>query len=185
MDSDALFLISLLGLCLASIVVFATTFKRRSVLLAVVVPLIALCGSSIYFSYGTVLGYPVQMTWQQMPNKFTTIFFHIEGKETVTLWVLENNATRLIELPYEEKAENALEGERSKMGRGIPVTFTSEERGEWKDIDGSAELTVGALGPERKGEGGDGETNASSRNRGWRYKVSSYGNPIPGSLPPK
>lgn len=168
--SYSLFVLSLLCLCAVSIAAFVCAFKSRSFLLGVFVPLIALCGSFIYFSYTSVLGYPVQKEWRELPNQVTVIYFRVVEKETITLWVMDDKTTRLIELPYYSPAEEALEGEREAMGQGIPVTFKK---------DGKATGTSGNRGHTTEGLEGTGRP-------GWGYKVESRGDPIPGGkLPPK
>lgn len=171
--SYTLFILSLLSLCASSIMAFISAFKNRSFLLGVFVPLIALCGSFIYFSYASVLGYPVQKEWSELPNKVTVIYFRVVEKETITLWIFDGNTTRLIELPYHRPAENVLESERKSMGQGIPVTFEKGDQASNKN------------GVAAEDEGNPTDTGTLGQS-GWKYKVESRGDPIPGgSLPPK
>lgn len=177
--SYELFVLSLIGLCAASIAAFVAAFRNKSLLLAVFVPLIAICGSSIYFSYTAVLGYPVQMQWKDMPDKFTVVYFRVADKRSITLWVLDKGTTRLIELPYNKPAEDGLEGERSTMGQGTPVTFKKNAKGKGK---GKGKGQGQGEGRPGEGEPGDGERGR----HGWKYRVESKGDPIPGgALPPK
>ena len=174
--SYALFVLSLIGLCAASIAAFVAAFKERSYLLAVFVPLIAICGSFIYFSYTSVLGYPAQMEWRELPNKITVIYFRVVEKRTITLWLIDKGSTRLVELPYNRSAENGLEGERGTMGQGTPVTFKkSGKKGRGLGQVRGQGLRDGPMS--REGQQGSG---------GWKYRVQSRGDPIPGgALPPK
>jgi hypothetical protein len=174
--SYELFVLSLIGLCIASIAAFISAFKSRSYLLGVFVPLIALCGSFIYFSYTSVLGYPAQMEWRDLPEMISVIYFRVIGKETITLWIIDKGTTRLVRLPYSKSAENGLEGERKTMGQGIPVTFKKggNGKGQGEGIPGTGIRGVG-----------EGDT-SGVRGHGWEYRVKSRGDPIPdGSLPPK
>lgn len=180
--SYSLFILSLIGLCAAAIAAFIGAFRTKSRALVVFVPLIALCGSFIYFSYVSVLGFPVKMEWESMPKRITVIYFRIVEKESITLWMLKGNTTRIVELPYEKPAEEGLEKGRSTMGKGIPVTYAKKGKGKGED---------GGKGGSGKGKGdgvpGDGKgKKGKSKGYGWRYKIESKGNPIPdGSMPPK
>ena len=174
----SLFILSLLSLCAASIAAFIMAFKKRSWPLIVFVPLITLCGSFIYISYTSVLGYPVQMEWKDMPSRFTVIYFRVVEKETISLWVIDKKSTRLIELQYNTRAEDGLEGERGTMGQGTPVTFMKKGKGLGQPGEGAQ----GALGLGNR----DGDQEGRRGQRGWKYKVESRGDPIPGNaLPPK
>lgn len=177
--SYELFVLSLIGLCIASVAAFISAFKEKSFLLVVFVPLIALCGSFIYFSYTAVLGYPIKMEWQQMPEKFTVVYFRVKGRDTITLWILDKGTTRLIELPYSKPAENGLEGERQTMGQGIPVTFKKTGKGKG---EGQGQGQEG-----QEGRQGEGDSTVDGQNgHGWKYRVHSKGEGIPGgALPPK
>jgi len=180
----SIFIISLLGLCAAAIATFIAAFRKHSYLLVVFVPLIAICGSLAYFSYISVLGYPVRMGWNDLPKQITIIYFHVVNKETITLWLFEKDTTRLIELPYIESAEDGLEAERQKMGQGVPVTFKTKskaKKGEKGENDSEEEGTEG------EGNGIKGNKHGKKGGRGgWQYRVESYGQFIPGgSLPPK
>lgn len=183
--SYSIFILSLIGLCIAAIAAFIGAFRAKSRLLVIFVPLIGLCGSLIYFSYVSVLGFPVKMEWEQLPDKITVIYFRVDGTESITLWLFEGGTTRLIELPYIEPAENSLEGERGMMGTGVPVTF---ERGSGQ---GGAHGKGGkGKGKGKGGKGGAGNGKDSGEEEGeghgWRYKVRSYGIPIDGgSMTPK
>ena len=180
----ALFLISLIGLCIASLAAFITAFRKRSWPLLIFAPLIAIAGSCIYFSYTSVLGYPVELTWEQLPARITVVFFKVEGKESISLWLIEGNTTRLVILPYIEPAENGLEGERGTMGQGTPVTFQAmgkKGKGQGQPGDGQGQGGEGADGAD--GAEGIGPLGVGG---GWRYYVISKGDPIPGTaLPPK
>lgn len=172
--SYTLFILSLLSLCASSIAAFICAFKNRSFLLGIFVPLIALCGSFIYFSYTSVLGYPVHKQWDQLSDSVTVVYFRVVDKETITLWTIDGQTTRVIELPYNEPVENALEAERSILGKGIPVTFKRQGQS-------GGQGTENTQGVEDQ-EG----TPSDLQPHGWRYKVESRGDPIPGgSLPPK
>lgn len=167
------FILSLISLCVASLTAFVSSLRRRSLELLIFVPLIALSGSLIYFSYHEVLGFPVQRTWEKMGKRFTVIFFRIKEKESITLWTMEKNKTRLVELPHLEAAEEAMEKQRAIMGKGIPVTFLRQDGKMSRDAGAGAE--PGGL------EDGD-----SGGQGGWNYIIESKGNPIPGTdLPPK
>lgn len=176
--SYELFVLSLIGLCAASIAAFISTFRNRSFLLAVFVPMIALCGSFIYFSYTAVLGYPAQMQWRELPPKITVIYFRVTGKRSITLWMLDRGTTRLVELPYYKPAEDGLEAERGTMGRGTPVTFAKDGK------PGKKGQGQGEGQGRQPGEGVDGVGQRGVG--GWKYRVQSRGEPIPGgALPPK
>ena len=173
--SYELFVLSLIGLCAASIAAFVAAFKEKSFLLAVFVPLIAICGSFIYFSYTSVLGYPAQMEWRDLPNKITVVYFRVVEKRTITLWIIDKGTTRLIELPYKKSAEDGLEDERGTMGQGTPVTFKKNGKKGQGQAQGAAGMGEGV--PGRDGQLGP---------DGWKYRVQSRGDPIPGgTLPPK
>lgn len=158
---NTVFLLSLLSLFLSAILTFILGFRKRTLPLSTLVPLLAICSSLSYFSHKAVLGYPVNLTWDQMPDQFTVVYFHIDPSEEIDLWVLEGETTRLIHLPKMAPAKEALEKARGQMGQGVPTTFrrkTSER-------------------PSEKGENG---------RSGWKYEIPSYGEPVPeGSLPPK
>ncbi len=182
------FIVSLLGLCAACIASFIAAYKLRSLLLMVFVPVIAACGSFIYFSYVSVLGYPVEMKWEQLPPEITVIYFHVSGKESITLWIFEGDTTRLVKLPFEQGGEDVLESGRPQMGKGAPMTL-KKAKGRKGMMNGE-----GAEGEGEEGEGdGTGEPGDEGKDGrpgrqggGWRYKVDSFGEPIPGgSLPPK
>ena len=180
----SLFILSLLGLCAAAIATFIITFRRHSFLLLVFVPLIAVCGSFIYFSYISVLGYPVSMKWEEMPKEITVIFFRVANNESIVLWLFDGSKTRLVELPYAKPAEDGLEAEREKMGEGTPVTFKTKSKG--KGQKGEGEPGEGE-GEGMQGDGQPGDQKEAKQGRpGWRYKVESYGDPNSGGkLPPK
>jgi len=174
-----LFILSLIGLCAASLMAFIVSYRKNPLLLAATVPMIALCGSLCYFSYQSVIGYPMQTQWKNLPDKITVIFFRVVGKETISIWLLEeDDNTRVIDLPYMEQAEDGLEGGRKKMGQGIPATFERPGKGEGKPGEGK---------PGEGEPGGEpGEGKDDKDRKGWRYKIKSYGDGFPGgSLPPK
>jgi len=179
-----IFILSLVGLCASSLVTFITAYRKRPLPLLVFVPLIALCGSSLYTSYHAILGYPVQMEWNQLPDKITVVYFRITG-ETISIWVLDGSTTRLVQLPFSKETQEAMEGERPVMGRGIPVTFKKVQGG------ARADGKKGGDGDDEDGDDSDGDPNGKrgkhgKRGRGgWHYKVDSYGDPIRGSMPPK
>lgn len=180
-----LFVLSLLFLSLVAIATFVDAFRKRSMILVVFVPLIASAGSFVYMSYVSVLGYPVEMKWDQLPDKITVIYFKVEKQESISLWIFDEDDTRLVKLPYIETGENALEKERGKMGQGIPVTFTADKSGqEGRQGGGDANGAPGdgIPGQERQ----SGETGEDGMSSGWKYRVESYGDPIPsGALPCK
>jgi hypothetical protein len=167
------FITSLISLCVASIASFISAFTKKPLLLAIFVPLITICGSAIYFSYTSVLGYSVNMDWEQLPDKFTVIYFKVEDKTSIHLWLLEKRKTRLVTVPYMETAEDAMEGERKTMGQGTPVTFGKEK-------------ISGKSGNRNRQRSPDGNGQGKKRRPSWRYKVLSKGDPIPGTaLRPK
>jgi hypothetical protein len=169
-----LFILALLGLCVSTLAAFIIAFRRRSLALVLFVPMIAACGSAIYFSYVAVLGYPAKLEWNELPNRITVIYFRVQEEESITLWLLERERTRLVELPYREGARSALEGERMVMGRGIPTTFVDQGGG------GKGKGKGRGRGKGKKGNGEEGE------GHGWRYRIESYGEGVPfGSMPPK
>jgi len=189
----AAFIVSLLGLCAACVASFIAAYRLRSKLLMVFVPIIATCGSFIYFSYVSVLGYPVELQWKELPSEITVIYFHIENKESITLWLFDGDTTRLVKLPYEQAGEDVLESGREKMGKGAPMTLkkTKGKGGKFdgdEGVEGDGEEGDGEGG--EKGAPGDGKGKKGKGGRqgqgGWRYKVESFGEAIPGgSLPPK
>lgn len=146
---------------------FVISFNNYRWTLAILVPIILCAGAMGVSSYKALLGYPVSLEWEQLPEKWTVVFFRVEDKTTISLWLLQKDTTRLVKLPYRKPAEEALEAEKPKMGKGIPVTF-----GEKKD------------GDEKNGESGENNLGESNKN-GWKYKVQSYGDPIKGKLPIK
>lgn len=189
----SLFIVSLLGLCAAAIASFIAAYRLRSLILMVFVPIIATCGSFIYFSYVSVLGYPVELQWKDLPNEITVIYFHISNKESITLWLFEGEGkvTRLVRLPYEEGAEDVMEQGRERMGKGAPMTLKKSKSGKMGK-PGEGEEGEGGDGEGGEGEGGEGrdgeqgEGGRPGRAGGWRYKIDSFGEPIPGgALPPK
>lgn len=143
--------------CLAS---FIFSYRKRKTELVLLVPLITLSGSLLYYSYKDVLGYPTESTWEEMPEQFTVIYFRAY-QEKITLWVIEGDSNKLIELPPSKEAHEALEMARDIMGRGTPVTFEKSEKENGRDGD------EGNSG----GEQGSGQYN---------YRVLSEGQPIPG-----
>lgn len=181
-----LFVISLLGLCTAALASFIACYRRRSLLLVVFVPLIALCGSFLYFSYTSVAGYPVDLGWNELPEKITVIYFRVKPQQSITVWLFDGDKTRLIRLPWLKPAEDGLEAQRGKMGKGIPVTFKRAGGGQGGEGEpGEGEGGEGnGQGRGRRGQGrpGDGQ----GQGGGWQYKVESFGEFIPGgSMPPK
>jgi hypothetical protein len=172
-----IFILSLIGLCISSLVTFITAYRKRPLPLLIFVPLIALCGSSLYTSYHAILGYPVQMEWNQLPNKITVVYFRVTG-ETLSLWLLDGDTTRLVHLPFSKSTQETMEAQRSVMGRGTPVTFKKTRNG--TGADGKADEDDDEGDPNNK-KGKHGKRGG----KGWRYKVDSYGDPIRGSLPPK
>ncbi|MBT5188184.1 MAG: hypothetical protein HOM01_15355 [Kordiimonadaceae bacterium] len=166
------FLISIVVLSICSFIAVAVA-SRKSHLLAFIAAIAILFSSmSAYSNYKAALGQPVEMTWSEMPSKFTVVFFRIEGKNRIILWLIGD---QLVALPYLEDAEEGLEGERLTMGGGTPSTF--ETKGEGGEGDGD--------GGEGDGEG-DGGDGAGSGVEGWGYELQSRGGQvIPGTLPPK
>jgi len=167
------FLISIVVLSICSFVAVAVA-SRKSQLLAFVAAAIILSSSVVaYSNYKAVLGQPVDMVWSEMPNKFTVVFFRVEEKERIIMWLLGD---QLVSLPYREDAEKGLEEERGTMGEGTPSTFEAKEGGDGDGGDGTGE-----------GEGnGQGEQGAGGGVEGWGYELQSRGGQvIPGTLPPK
>ena len=146
---------SVVSLAFVALLAFVIAFRNSRWTLVVLVPTIVLTGILGISSYKSLLGYPVNLQWSDLPGEWTVLFFRVEGKANITLWLIDGNTTRLIELPYKEKAEEALQGQKYIMGKGIPVTF----------------------GEKKEDKNNEGE--------GWNYKVESYGDPIEGRLPNK
>lgn len=177
-----LFIASLLCLCFASVGAFIVGFRNKYWILSVFVPIIALCGSFIYFSYIAVLGYPVKLEWDQLPKKITVIYFKISGKDFIDLWLIENATSRLVRLPYVEPVEDTLEGVRGTLGGGTPVTLKRVKEVAGNSSGGGGE----GDGDGVDGRGGDRQGKKGNGTGGWKYIIDSFGEPIPGSfLPPK
>ncbi len=147
-------IISLMFITVFSLVI---TFYNTRWVLIFMIPLVIAIGMVGITSYKSMLGYPVNIEWHQMPNKWTAIFFRVKDKDSISIWLLENKTTRLVKLPYIKKAQDALEAEKKKMGSGTPVTFGKNKKSS------------------KGGKGVD----------GWKYGVKSYGDPIRGILPKK
>lgn len=162
--------ISIVGLLFVTLISFVLMAKETRWTLAILVPVLLASGVLGVMTHKSLLGYPVKMEWEEMPEEWTAIFFRVEGKTTITLWLLENETTRLVQLPYMDGAENALQAQKPIMGQGIPVTFGEEEGGPGQS----------GIGEEQEGEQSEGEAG-----QGWSYSVSSYGDPIRGKLPEK
>jgi hypothetical protein len=185
-----IFCLSLIGLCLAALVSFISGFRRRSKTLVLFVPIIALCGSIIYSEYVNVLGYPVELDWDQLDQRITIIYFRVEKKKSIDLWLYEERTTRLVRLPYLQPAEDALEGQRRQMGRGAPATFVKRsDSGLGEPNKGRPGQGKGAKGKGRRGQSLKGNRRGRKgllRDGGWLYKIESHGFAIPsGNLPPK
>jgi len=177
-----LFVLSLVGLCVAAVAAFVVALKNKSWPLALFVPLIALCGSGAYFSYVSVLGYPVETEWNKLPEKITVIYFRIQSKEKITLWLFDKDTTRIVTVPYVKPAEEGLEQGRPKMGKGIPVTYKRGGKGKGNGKGGQGNGKGRGQG-QGNGKGRPGNGNGRG---GWRYKIESFGEPVPGGkLPPK
>lgn len=115
---------SITGLMFTALLAFVIAFRNARWTLFILVPLILSIGSLGVFSYKSLLGYPTQLEWSEMPDPWTAIFFRAKDKKTMTIWLLEEQATRLVQLPYDKRAMDALQKERSIMGQGIPATFS-------------------------------------------------------------
>ncbi|MCK5600457.1 hypothetical protein KAR91_01220 [Candidatus Pacearchaeota archaeon] len=149
---------------------FIISFHKARWTLAILAPILLCAGVMGFNSYKALLGYPVSLEWEQLPERWTVIFFRVEDKTTISLWLLQNNTTRLVKLPYVEQAKEVLEGEKPTMGRGVPVTFGKKGEGD------------------ENSEGNPGEESTDpneQKDGGWNYKVQSYGDPIEGKLPGK
>ena len=165
-----IFITSLIFLCIVALAAFIVSFSKKALWLCLIVPLISLSGSSIYFSYKSVLGFPAKLSWEELSDKFTVIYFKADGKKSITLWLLESEDSRVVTLPFQKEAENAMEGERKTMGEGTPVTF-KKFKNKSNHAGNSSALMQGGT---HSGEGL------------WRYIVLSKGEPIPGNaLRPK
>ena len=64
-----------------------------------------------------------------MPKRITVVYFQVVEKESITLWMLKGDTTRIVELPYIKPAEEGLEKGRRTMGKGIPVTYVKKGKG--------------------------------------------------------
>jgi hypothetical protein len=163
------FLISIIVLSVSAFI--SVAFASRNSKLLATIAAIAILASSVgaYDNYKEVLGQPIYMTWEEMPQKFTVIFFRIEETSSIVLWL---QGDQLVILPYDPDAEGGLEGERDTMGEGTPSTFEKDGEGTG-DGDGEGE-----------GEGQDGDANGDGG--GWGYQLKSRGgHALPGDLPPK
>lgn len=173
-----IFLISLIFLCVSSFISFLIAARAKSKFLCIFAPLIILAGSFIYFTYISVLGYPIQKSWENIPDTFTVIFYRVYNKEKISLWLLDRDSqkSRIVEVPYNEKAEEKLREARKNMAMGSPVTFFKEKTG--IPVEGTAK---------QKGDNKEGsQKNKEKSNGGWLYEIKSIGIVIPGdSLPPK
>lgn len=167
--------ISIVGLLFVTLISFVLMAKETRWTLAILVPVLLASGVLGVMTHKSLLGYPVKMEWEEMPEEWTVIFFHVEGKRTITLWLLLDDTTRLVQLPYVEQAEEAMQQQKPIMGQGIPVTF-----GEKQAQDGEGESQGGGDGDGEEGQEGD------QAGQSWGYKVQSYGDPIDsGKLPAK
>lgn len=166
--------ISLVGLCFAVLATYIIGNRRREVLLLVGVPILSVMSALVYFSYMSALGYPVEATWEQMPDRISVIYFRVEGQEKITLWMFDQGETRIMRLPFSKGAEDTLEGIRKVVGAGIPVTLKRKQKG--LELPGDEE-----------GEGEGDPSKAGKRGKkGWDYEVQSLGDPIDGDgMPPK
>jgi len=179
--TDVIFIGSLLFLCACCLASFIYSFTKKPWILCLMVPLIALSGSAVYFSYQSVLGYPIEMSWQQLPNKFTVIFFKIKNKKTIDLWLLNEKSTRLVTLPYNKQAEKTLEAERKTMATGKPVTITKSKEAtsgqKGNGVKNGKRNKAGKMGKMGSGKAGS---------HGWNYRVESRGQMmIPGKDMPR
>lgn len=151
-------------------------------LLSIVVPCIVFICCLTFFTYKSILGDPIDMTMSELPDKITVVFFKVNGKDDIELWLTNNGKSQLVKITYDEGAEDALHDERGKMAEGIPVTFELKGKAEGEGSE-NGEGTEGGEGEEGQGLEGSGE---QAGNLGWKYKVESYGEPVlPGRLPPK
>lgn len=175
------FQLSLLILFASALSVFLYTFSRKPWTLAICVPILAVSGSVAYFSHQAVIGYPVEMTWEELPKEFTVVFFKVENKQRVYLWLLEGSKKRLVRLPYAKTAEDAMERQRPQMGRGTPVTFEKTEK------QGNGEGKGKGKGKGKNGKPGKPGDGKGKQGTGqFEYRAKSFGDPIPGNtLPPK
>lgn len=172
------FSLSILLLVLTSFTCVFVVVEYRRVLALALAILVSVCGYNSYLSHKEVLGLPVNMTWEEMPSKFTVNFFRIVGKDAIILWLVPD---QLVKLPFDPNAQESLEGERDSMGEGQPSTFEEGGGGEGQQGDGSAD---GDGQGDGSGEN-DGEEEGSGQG-GWHYELKGRGNmAIPGNLPPK
>jgi hypothetical protein len=169
------FIISLIILTVCAFLATATSAKSSPVVAFAAAVAIATAGIASYSSYKEVLGRPVAMTWEEMPEEFTVIFFRIVGEDAIILWL---DGDQLVSLPYNKDAKDSFEGERESMGSGIPSTFKGTESGE-EGEEGEGEGGAGEGYEEGDGDGEDGSV-------GWEYELKSRGGQVfPGDLPPK
>ena len=169
------FLISIVILSTCAFLAVAVASRKSHLLASVAAIAILLSSVMAYSNYKAVLGQPVEMVWSEMPSKFTVVFFRVEEKDRIIMWLIGD---QLVSLPYQEDAEKGLEEERGTMGEGTPSTFEAKEAGDGDGGDGEGE---------GEGEGsGDGEEGEGSGVGGWGYELQSRGGQvIPGTLPPK
>ena len=154
----------------------ASKSSGAKVVAAVLAVVVSGAGFFSYVTHREVMGRPVEMQWSELPSEITVFFFRIEGEDNIILWL---DPDQLVSLPYDNKAEEALEAEREGMGEGTPATFGEGEGdgGEGQEGEGEGE------GGEGEGDEGEGEGNGP---RGWRYELKSNGSQVvPGTLPPK
>lgn len=174
------FLISILVLTLCSFLAVGLSARKSPIFAVVAAVLVSMSGINSYVSYKDALGVPMVVSWRELPQTLTVVFFRVNGEESITLWL---EPDRLVVVPYEEDAEEALEGERESMGSGNPSTFSKEGSGSGEAGDGGSDEDSGESG---NGEGeGEGEQGAGA-GAGWPYELESRGGQvIPGDLPPK
>jgi len=165
--------VALVVLGLVVLACLIQAFNTEKLVLVLFVPVIAIAAANCYISYDDLLGYPVELEWNELPSTITVIYFDLDHDVSITLFLKEDDTTRIVQLPWLDAAEDALEGERESMGDGEPSTFE----------------TTGGQGEGEGGEGdgdGDGEGGGGDGGGGWNYQIQSRGSVVvPGTLPPK
>ena len=172
------FLFSLVVLVLAAFARIVLP-HRRAFVSALAATIVSLAGLNAYDTYTEVVGVPVEMTWEQMPDEFVVNFFRVEGEASIILWLQPD---QLVVLPWVEEAEEALEGERGSMAEGNSSKFSKGgvEGGDGEQGEGDGE------GSGQDGNGDGSEEGQESGGGGWQYNVQSRGAYVPSdSLPAK
>lgn len=148
--------IGLTMLGLVSLTSFVIAFKNTKWTLVILVPAITAVSCFTVYSYKDLMGLPVNAKWEDLPKEIRIVFFKVENKDKILIWVEENRSSKLYRVENTKEAKDMLVQNKKSMKSGGVMTLVKIKKSE-----------------------------EESAVKGFPYKFKSIGEVVPGSLPPK